>query len=637
MGHQRPPFVDRASRCLVGLLAALTAIPLAAQTPSMSSDAPGDLRTFTLPKPALPQHQRIETPAVPPVELPAPNERLRTMFGFGYVQGADWGSEIFATGTVRGLQVQLNSLVTRGRDGFIFDRGSFSLFDPDEQWHVEVGDVFSHLRGAGFGGRFSWAAAAGRRPAIAVYTAYTPRPGLPGRGTAISYRDQIRVRGQTALDAEVATDRSYLLRSRLSKSRMDLEAFYRSTRVPFQTRDASLSGGVRLWEGIALNGGLFRSVLPDDRSDWRTVALRLPVARFLDVTFERAFSRASGTSSTTSAAMASVVAGDLRLFHRVQHGDYGFMRGNLSGTIEQQQTRSMTSYSPHSRMNLTLQLATQHDDAGRVQHWEELQVTMKLTAKSTLRTVTSVPDIRNAERFQAYFRQELPYRLSLQADYGRLSAYQSVARELDRSRFKLMIFKTVDIATPARGAAVAGRVLDNVGRGVAGSRVKLGPYTTDTNSAGEYRFVHVPPGEYELSLDRQLLPADFAWDGRLEHLALTSSRAVARDLRVTPLNAVHGRVYVDRNRNERADADEGLAGVAVRLGDRLTATDRDGNYSVYNLWPGVYVVTLGTLPAEFEAPTVEKTVTLRDGAPVTGADFRVFPKTKPIVWERLTK
>ena len=61
-------------------------------------------------------------------------------------------------------------------------------------------------------------------------------------------------------------------------------------------------------------------------------------------------------------------------------------------------------------------------------------------------------------------RQELPRRLALQADYGRISAFQSIARDLDRPRFKVMLFKTVDIATPARGADVTGRVLDDAGR-----------------------------------------------------------------------------------------------------------------------------------------------------------------------------
>jgi hypothetical protein len=593
------------------------------------------MRTFELDKPAdLLARDLTRQMAVAPPEAPTPTQSLRTMIGVGYVQGADWGTEVLAGGEVAGTQVQLNTLLTKGRDGLLFDHGSISIFDPDARWRVEAGDIFSHLRGASLGGRVSWAAAGNRRPAIALYEA---RRGTPHRRTVVSYRDQVQLHGQTLLDAEVATDKSYLLRTRFAVSRFELEALYRSQRSPASSRDGSVSGGVTLWRGLAVTAGLSQSLQPGDRNDWRMLAVRFPVAPFLDLTVERAFSGNRETSQTSSAVMASVLAGDFRLFHRYQYGEYDFLRNGFAGTLDRQQTQSMTSYSPGPRVNLTLQLATQRADTGQVQHWEELQTTVKLTSTTTLRTVTSVPDVRNWQRFQAYFRQELPHRLALQADYGRLSAYQSVPLELDRSRFKLMLFKTVDIATPARGAEVSGCVLDEAGRGVAGARVRLGTYSADTDAAGAYTFKHVPRGEYELALDQHLLPADFAWDGRAERLSVTSTRTRRANLRVTPLNAIHGRVYVDRNKNDRFDAGEALGGAAVRVGDRLTATDDEGRYSVYNLWPETYVIRLQGLPADVEAPVLEQTVTLMDGAPVVGADFRVVPKVKPIMWGTLSK
>jgi hypothetical protein len=283
-------------------------------------------------------------------------------------------------------------------------------------------------------------------------------------------------------------------------------------------------------------------------------------------------------------------------------------------------------------LNLTLQLATERSDTGQVQHWQELQTTLKLTDTTTLRTVTALPDIRNPRRFQGYLRQELPGRLALQADYGRLSAYQWVPRELDRSRFKVMLFKTLDIGTPARGATATGRVLDSSERGVPGVRVKLGPYSADTNEAGVYNFVHVPRGDYELSLDPGFLPADVAWDGRAVHVLVRPGAVVRADLKVTPLNAIHGRVYVDRNSNGRFDSGEAVAGAAISAGDRLTASDADGAYSFYNLWPGTYIVELQNVPASFEKDAGRRTATLTDDGPATGIDFKVSTKTRPILW-----
>lgn len=598
--------------------------------PSGTSQPAGTLRTFELAKPPVPEIPALSlrAPTAAP-RAPASSENLRTMIGVGYVQGADWGSEILASGSFAGTQVQFNSLLTSGRDGLLFDHGSLSIFDPNTKWRVEAGDVFSHLRGAALGGRLSWAAAGNRRPAISVYA---PRRGTLARGTILTYRDQVQLKGQTLLDAEIATDRSYLLRSRLATGKLEVEAFYRAQRGPHRTRDGSIAAGLNLWRGVSLTGGVFGSFESGNRNEWRMVAVRLPLFRFMDLTLERAFAASPGTSHTTSAIMGGIAAGDLRLFHRYQHGEYDFAGGGLTGSVERQQIRSMSSYSRGSRLNLTLQLATQRTETGQVQHWEELQTMLKLTSTTTLRTVTAVPDVRNRERFQAYVRQELPRRFALQADYGRISAYQSIARELDQSRFKLMLFKTIDVATPARGALVAGRVLDDQGRGVAGARVKLGPYTADTDARGGYTFSHVPRGTYELSLERNLLPADYAWDGRGEALAVRSTRPVSVDLRVTPLNAIHGRVYVDRNANGRFDADEGVRGAVLQTADRLTATDQQGAYSFYNLWPGAYEVKLESVPASFQIDLAAMTVRLLDGAPVTGADFRVLPKDKPIIW-----
>lgn len=625
---------DRCLRLAAALLCTLPGVANAQNTPAgpaAPEGSHGPLQTFALAKPAAATPaQPLREATVLPSRVPRPTELLRASFGLGYVQGADWGSELFATGGVSGTQVQLNALVTRGREGLRFDNGAFSVFDPDRLWRVEGGDLFSQLRGAAFGGRFSWAARGHRRPAVSVYAT---RRGLPARDPVVSYRDQLRVKGQTLLDAELASDQSYLLRTHLRAARLEVEALYRSQDEPFVSRDASVSAGLTLWRGVGLSGGFFRSRHTGDRQEWRMAAVRLPLTRYLDLTLERAFAGSRDASQSSSAAMLGVSAGDFRFFHRHQYGEQSVVRGGATGLVERQQTQSMSSYTPNRHLTLTLQLATQRTETGQVQHWEELQAAFRITPTTTLRTVAAVPDLRNAQRFQAYFRQELPRRFAVQADYGRLSAYQSVARELDRSRFRVMLYKAFDLATPARGATIRGRVLDAAGRGVAGARVLLGPYAVHADADGAYALTHVPAGEYELSLDAGVLPADYAWDGRTRRLLVRADSAERADLRVTPLNTIHGTVYVDRNANGRIDADEGVAGAVLRLGDQVTASDRTGAYSFHNVWPGTYPLTLVSVPPAFVRLEAGQTVTLRDGAPVTGADFRVAPYEKPILWE----
>src|SRR5215210_3989067 len=431
--------------CAFTRTASAAQVPLAPETPELRPLTDAGLRTFIIAKPVEPGEKRQRPRLLESYRSPRTHDALRATIGIGYVQGADWGTEINAGGGFAGTQVQLNSLFTRGRDGFVVDQGALSVFDPDAQWRVEAGDLFSQLRGASRGLRFSLPTAnALRRPALAVYG---PGRSSRDRGTVVSYRDQIHVGRQTLLDAELASDKSFLLRNRLISRHVDVEAIYRSNQQPVRSSDASVSAGITLWHRISVNGGLFQELGSGDRNRWRTIALRLPITPYFDLTLERTHAGTRDSSHTTSAAMGTVTAGQLRLFHRLQMGEYDLGRGGR-GTIERQQSQSLASYSSGARLNVTLQLATQRMDTGQVQHWEEMQTSLRLTSSTMLRAVTAIPDVRNAQRWRAYARQQLPARFAVQADYGRLSAFQTVANELDRSRLKVMVFRTWDLATP---------------------------------------------------------------------------------------------------------------------------------------------------------------------------------------------
>ena len=635
MPHHKFHRTERTAGILGALAVTFAATAAAQGPPSMpvsgaEGQAPAGLRLFEIPKPPAAESGEA-APSLPiaPARGPLSNESLQMTAGLGYVQGADWGIEALAGGSFSGVQVQLNSLVTSGREGLLMDYGSLSLFDPDRKWQVEAGDVFSRLRGLARGGRVSWMRGK-RRPGVAVYG---PGRASINRQTVFAYRDQIYLGGRRLFETEVATDRSFLLTSGFASRRLNLEAFYRSVRLPISVRDLSLSGDLNVWRGLAVSAGMFRSIEPGDRSRWGVIGMRMPLRRFLDVGFERTFAESRERSQQSTAVMAHVVAPKLNVFHRYQTGGYEFASSGRSTVLERRQNQSMTTYSPGARVNLTLQLVTQMTDGGQTQHWEELQTTVKVTPTTALRTVTGFPGVSNRDHLQVYFRQGLPQRLAFQIDYGRVSAYQSIVRELDRMRFKVMLLKTVDVKTPVRGATVTGRVLDTSGHGVAGARVKLGPYTADTNAAGVYELAHMPRGEYDLSLEPYLLPADFAWDGRGERIEVGSGGTCRADLKVTPLNAIHGRVYVDRNRNHRFDAGEGVAGAVLVAGDRLTATDQEGAYGFYNVLPDTYEIQLRTVPPEYDPETRNLTVTLQDGSPVTKVDFRLTKREKPIVWE----
>jgi hypothetical protein len=609
-----------------------------AEAPHQASSKPG-LRTFVVEKSAdeRAKEDEAETRALVDVApaLPQAHDAIHATLGVGYVQGADWGSQFAAAGAFAGVQMQLDALVTRGSQGLLFNAGTMVLSDPDGAWRADGGDLFSRLRGAARGARLTWRGWGDRTPSIAVYAT---RPGLPGRPAVAAYRDQIRLGAQTILDAEIASDASHVLESHLARGRFDLALSYRRLTKPAPMTDRAVQASVDLWHGVRVGGGVWRSEQAEGPSDWRTISVRVPFSRAFDLTLERTYTASGGVTNRSWAAMGGVNAGSWRFFHRYQQGETETPSAGFTGVTGREQLQSMTAYAPNPRVNLTLQLATQWTDAGRPQRWEELDAAVRLTKSTVFEAVTAVPDFTNLTRLRARLVQNLPRQFSIEAEYGHLAAFQDEVYGLNRSRVRVMLRKTVDIATPARGGGVSGRVVDQAGRPVAGARVTLGPYAVDTSASGAYAFHQIPRGEFDLALDATRLPADYAWDGRTHRLPIVSSTRDRVDLLVAPLNTIHGAVFCDRNGNGRFDEGEAAAGVVVHLGDRVTATDASGAYNFYNVWPGRYMIQIdkSRMPAEFEATALaELAVVLGDEKPVTGADFRVALKSKPIIWREI--
>ena len=601
----------------------------------------GPLRTFTIEKPPEPAqndaHRPADLSALMP-QLPKATDTLLSTVGIGYVQGADWGLTLQTAGGIAGLQVQLESLLTNGVQGGRFDRGSLVVADPDLGWRTEAGDLFSGLRGASRGARLSWNTSRGRQPAIALYA---PSPGSLRRPTVVAYRDQLVVKSQRILDAEIASDRSRLVLGHLTAGPLTFDASYRRLVAPHPVLDKGLQLSAAVTSHVLLTGGVIRSIDDSRRSQWFMGGIHVRLGKRIEVGFEHSKTSAEGVESASSALMGSGRAGNLQLFHRLQLGRAELFQEGLDTRIAREQLQSVASYATGQKIDFTLQLATDWSASGRPQQWEELQTTVRLTRGTVLQSVTAVPDLANSQRLRLRFLQSLPQHYALEAEYGRMSPFQDAPIDLNRPRFRLMLTKQIRVPTPARGGELLGHVVDHSGRPVAGARVTLGPYSADSGPDGVYHFKFLPAGQYDLALDAVYLPADYAWDGARRQLTVSHSTHQTIDLLVAPLNAVHGRVYCDRNGNGRFDDGEGVQGAVVRLQDRVTATDRDGAYHFYNVWPGDYQVQIDAahLPAVFAIGSASDTrsITLAADGPVVGADFRVIEKTKPIIWREIRK
>jgi len=631
------------------LVAIAGLVPAAAS--AQTASAP--LTTFTLEKPAdvRAAERAAAAPAPPaPTVLPRDRDVLKATLGLGYLQDADWGSEVRAYGDVRGHQVAFDGLFTDGPHSLQFDHGSGSVADPDRGWRLEGGDIFSSLRGASRGGRFTMRLF-GLRPSIAILTPRFPTliAGSVDRRrlTVATYRDSVHLFPGNTFDMEVASDGSYFGSLLFNLPRVTFQATHRRNQPPVDNIDTSTMLDIRIARGLTLGGGVLWSDEQGQQSRWETVSLRLPLGHRVSLTLERAYVRSADSSNATSSISGVVGSGRMQLFHRYQWGrtDLRYLSdvdgpAYLSMTLDRQQAQSMAHIAAGSRLNFTFQVASAWSPRGAVQTWEELQTSWRASKYTTVELVTSVPDFGNMQRMRARVVQQLPYAFALEADYGRLSAYQAIPYELDRSRAKLMLSRTFGVSSPARGGELRGVVVDHAGHSVAGARVVAGDYATYTDKDGRYVFEHLPRGQYDLALDPNQLPANYAWDGRREHLDVSFSSRINANLHVAPLNSIHGRVYHDTNLNGRYDTGEGLPGVVVALEGRVVATDRDGGYSFFNVWPGARTLTLVTsrLPQGYVAgTTTSRDVTLSDEGPVTNADFQLLRKERPIVWREPIK
>lgn len=607
--------------------------------PPAAAPAPVDstLRTFVVDKaPAPPEADGTDyLRATRGLSGAAPSAHglLHGTIGVGYVEHAGSGLEALATGTIGLFDVQLDSLFTFGNEGPLFDHGTVMLRRADQPWLAEAGDLFSDLRGPSIGVRLSWQLTDRWRPALAVYA---PPRRMDSGNTVLAYRDRIEF-GRVSFDGEVASDASHFLRTRIvAGHRFDLEASYRRVLQPVAAKDGGVQAEVRVWRGVSFSAGIFRSDRPNDRSTWETIAVHVPLHRYFGLTLERTFTTTSTMRSASSAAMVDVHANQFMFLQRYEWGGTHQLQPGMPAGIQRDALQSMASYTAGPRLNVGMRVATQWSPTAPPQSWLEAQATVRVTRRTILQIAAPMPRPLDADRARVSLEQGLPRHFSIFAEYGRPAAYQDIQDATEQPRFKLLLRRDFDVATPAAGGSVSGLVIDYVGRPVPGARVRLGPYWVDSDARGAYAFVHVPRGDFDLSLDPDLLPADYAWDGRARRVNLRASSRIVTDLLVAPLNAIHGRVYVDRDGNSRFDAGEGVAGAVLALGDRVTATGSDGAYDFYNVMPGRHVVRLDVtrLPAPFELKgAAELEVDLHEDRPVTRADFVVTAKTKSIIWK----
>ena len=571
-----------------------------------------------------------------PVRLPPARETMGLSIGAGVVTRGGAAADVTGSGTIAGFAIDFSTFVVS--DGAHTDTrsGRISIISPGQRWVTEAGDLLSETRGFARGVRVTRRSPEGHFYGASLYAGEpTPLPGRP----AASLRAQRRLTGMLDVRGEILSDRSGSAGLRAIVGRANGEVLLR--RSIAGRLDTAVSGGFRVWRAVGAYGAL--RVLrrePVERSALAGLSVSLP--RQASVALEQTITSRALSSSTARALAVRVPAGRVQLMQRFTWtgaADRAVMPLPLPDFT---QAQSVLSYTVSSRLRVNYQSVSQWLVGQDARQWNEVEGVAVLSRHSSLRVAGALPGgTRTGNQLRIGYRHDLTNRLALSVDVGSLPPFQSTtAVEINEPRVMTMLRRSWSIATPAAGGDVAGAVLDETGRGVAGVTVSLGPWLVETDAQGRYRFPHVPSGGWELGVVGDRLPAGFAAAPSSRRIVVRDNRDVAADLDINRLGVIRGLVYVDRNGNNAFDSGEGVEHVVVRLGSETTATMSGpaGAFAFSNVPAGEYDVWIDStrLAANLEPASDARVLVRHDGiAAGTPVAFRLRLRQRPLLLKEL--
>jgi hypothetical protein len=608
--------------------------------------APSGWEALVVPKPAAPGGAAAPAPRLrQDVFLPPDHDTLRVNVGLGAVPGADGGGDLTATGSVRGIDTALSLIATTGPRGFELQNSHAALTDPVRGLGLEAGDLFSGIWGLTQGARFRWRRGDGDGaswPALSIYTAdpYSANPR-----TVATYSDEIGIGPWSSVGGELASDGSWLADGRWRHDRYSLFGYARNASGPYGGgRNAGLSGSAGLFWGMDLQGSYSQGDSEGQRLGERILSLRIPLHTGSDLTLATDRSEIGPTRSRIDSADATTAFGHLLLRGRLQMRETAFegpFTGPFAGSVRfaERDLLASASYFASSRLRLEVQILEQRPEQGAPSQWRQISAALALFQHTSLQVFATSSSTGFGNTFRIRLDQEIRPGFSLFVEAGNVVTFQSTTGPPDRSRLRIMVRRTWDVATPSAGTAVRGVVASSGALPTAGLPVELGPYRTVTDDEGHYKFPNVPAGDYDLRLREQGMPADMQ-AGPPSRVRVKRGESQQADLSVEPLSEAHGWVYVDRNGNHRRDPGEGIAGAAVVLDDRATSTAPDGSFGFYNLPPGAHKISIvaDRLPAGLRAqvPT-HMDFGLPAGQSIDGLMFLLAEISKPIIFQETRK
>lgn len=610
-----------------------------------SAEVDEELQTFTIEK--SPEEQAELLRPAPKAEFPSSvwrkQDKLRLTTGLGWMEG-EMIQELRATGRFLGGDTDFSTVFSLASHGAVLEYSHLGWLDDAGGHSIEGGDLHSDIWGRVRGARFGWKLGEERWAHLGLYS---NGDNVGNTTSVLTYSDGLDLTPQLRLVGEVATNGAYYTALGYKGERLNLYSYRRDT----QSRGGhnyGFLGSYNVFDDVYLyyNRDERRPQQqgPESSERW---AVRLPVTKKISLVLDRTESTYQTSSRVTHSTMITLPIAELRLLLRYQ--DTSWESHRFAGKLiagDYQSVVSSLNYSPDPRLYFNYQVDMQKQYDRTVSH-ERLLTTYQPSSRLSLSAQTGFPGMADDSLLRLHLRYKLKPDVSFSADYGNVAPYQSSADDREAGRgFKFVLSKTFDVATPAVGGIVLGRVIDQTGRGLTGIKVKVDNYAAVSNEKGQYRFEGLPSGSSQVRVDEDSVPTFYEVQTPPLTIQIARKKTIQVNFRLVPLSTITGRVYCDANGNGTYDEGEGVEGAVIHADSRVTASNHDGIYGFYNLLPGRYTVEFDTerMPRDnenangdgYELTSPQRIpVQLDPDKPVLGVDFTLVHNQRPTIFQQL--
>jgi len=550
--------------------------------------------------------------------------RLDTSLGF-YSAGGErkWGLEIAGSGKIYGGDVDLSFYLQE--DDPYLQPGFLKWKSEMEGIGFEIGRLPSKIYGMEEAVRFVWKRKGSEFPQKnwSSLSLYFPDKELKDN-LILAYGDEFNLSPNIYLQGEVSSEGSYTGGLSYDGTNLDLSVY-----GSWLEAQSTLKYGTSLGYDLGNNYFFGWSGKKENDEFSQRWIVKIPLLSTWELFLEGREHEYSQEKKDKIISLTNVFSLNNNLKGRFRYENITQEIFEEEGWVNYPSQRYIASlrYVLNPKLSLDYQIVATHNKGIDAQ--TRLRADYKISPKARIWVGTAFPEIFKKEDLKS-----IGFEYQLNSDWELEAQYQG----FQQNNFYIKLCKSFSFDTPTRGGTIYGKTIDSLGNPISQIKIKAKNYQVITNEEGEYEIKGIPPGDYEVTIARETVPARYQAETVSQSISLKSGGKKEINFQLIPLSSFIGQIYEDRNKNGQYDPGEGIPGVVLGVDGRITASDSKGSYGFYNLPPGNYRIYLDLerLPDAYEVEgETEKYVDMVSYKPVTGIDFTLKTKKKEIIFQKI--